>query len=301
MVILVTGGAGFIGSTLAPMLLADGHEVRVLDNLSVGKRSALSGLEVELIEGDIRDQADVDEAVEGVDAVVHLAAHTNVIDSQSQPRLDCETNVGGTLNLLMACHKHGVARFVFASSNAPIGEAAPPIDESKPARPLSPYGASKLAGEGYCSAFAGSFGLGTVILRFANVYGPLSHHKGSVVARFIKDALATGELTIFGDGEQTRDFIYTQDLCRAIVAGLKSDVAGETFQIATGVETPIIQLARMVQTHFPQTQIVHEGQRPGEIVRNYSNIQKAQTLLHWTPQVFLEEGLSNTVQWFRSL
>ncbi|RIK41240.1 MAG: epimerase, partial [Chloroflexi bacterium] len=198
--ILVTGGAGFIGASLVPMLLGQGYRVRVLDDLSVGSAATLEGLDVELVVGDIRDRAAVDAAVAGMDGVVHLAAHTTVIDSIHDPLHDYAVNVGGTLNLLLACRDQGIGRFVFASSNAPIGENTPPIDESKPARPLSPYGASKLAGEGYCSAFHSSYGLGTVILRFANVYGPRSTHKGSVVAKFIKDALSSGRLTIYGDG-----------------------------------------------------------------------------------------------------
>lgn len=298
---LVTGGAGFIGASLVPMLLDQGYRVRVLDNLSVGSAAALAGLDVELVVGDIRDRATVDSAVTGMDGVVHLAAHTTVIDSIQDPLHDYAINVGGTLNLLLSCRDHGIGRFVFASSNAPIGENTPPIDESKPARPLSPYGASKLAGEGYCSAFHGSYGLGTVILRFANVYGPRSTHKGSVVAKFIKDALSSGRLTIYGDGLQTRDFIYVEDLCRAILAALTSDVGGETFQIASGTETTILDLAHRIQAAFPdrRIEIVHEGQRAGEIIRNYSSIAKAQKMLGWSPQVSLDEGLAHTVASFQ--
>lgn len=300
--ILVTGGAGFIGSNLVPLLLDEGYAVRVLDNLSVGSADALHGLDVDLRVGDIRETDTVADALSGVDGVVHLAAHTSVIDSQQQPELDFEINARGTLNLLLACRDLGVDRFVFASSNAPIGENEPPIDESKPARPLSPYGASKLAGEGYCSAFHGSYGLGTVVLRFANVYGPRSTHKGSVVAKFIKDAMQSRQLTIYGDGEQTRDFIYVEDLCRAVIAALRSDVGGETFQIATGHETRIIDLAHMVQRAFPaqEVEIVHTGRRAGEIIKNYSSIEKAGRVLGWVPHVTVEEGLRATVEQFQS-
>lgn len=298
--VLVTGGAGFIGSTLVPMLLGQGYDVRVLDNLSVGARESLAGSLVDLHVGDIRDRNAVDAAMSGVDSVVHLAAHTSVIDSQLQPEHDFDINVRGTLNLLLAARAHRVRRFVFASSNAPIGENTPPIDENKPARPLSPYGASKLAGEGYCSAFWGSYGLGTVILRFANVYGPRSTHKGSVVAKFIKDAMRTGQLTIYGDGHQTRDFVYVEDLCRAIIAGLESDCGGETFQVATGVETSILSLAHKIQAVLPEcaVTITHMEQRAGEIVKNYSSVEKAYAVLKWQPQVPLEEGLRFTARWF---
>ena len=299
--ILVTGGAGFIGSTLVPMLVERGYGVRVLDNLSVGSTAALADWPVDFVVGDIRDQAAVARAVDGVDGIVHLAAHTNVIDSQSKPREDMEVNVGGTLNMLLAARDHGVGRFVMASSNAPVGECTPPIDESKPARPLSPYGASKLAGEGYCSAFYGSYGLGTVVLRFANVYGPKSVHKGSVVAKFIREVMAGKALTIYGDGAQTRDFIYSEDLCRAIIAGLESDRGGETYQVATGIETSVSELVQLLQTAMPDytIKIVHEGQRAGEIIKNYSSIEKARRELGWAPEMPLEEGLARTVTWFQ--
>lgn len=300
--ILVTGGAGFIGSGVVPMLLNAGHSVRVLDNLSTGSADALAAYDIDLITGDIRDLQAVTGAVAGVDGIVHLAAHTNVIDSIQDPLMDYAINVGGTLNLLMAAREHNVPRFVFASSNAPIGENTPPIDEEKPARPLAPYGASKLSGEGYCSAFHGSYGLGTVVLRFANVYGPRSTHKGSVVAKFIKDALNSGKLTIYGDGKQTRDFIHVDDLARAILAGLESDCGGETFQVATGQETRIIDLARSIQAAFPGRNITieHAGQRAGEIIKNYSSIAKARRLLNWFPQIPLDQGLAETVAWFEA-
>ena len=165
---------------------------------------------------DIRNREGLRKIVSGSSAVVHLAAQTGVIPSLEDPAFDMEQNVGGTLNLLEACRIAGTPRFVLASSSAPLGEQEPPIDESKVPRPLSPYGASKLAGEGYCSAYAGSFGLETIALRFSNVYGPRSTYKGSVVAKFIKNILSGIPLTIYGSGGQTRDFIYVEDLCDAI-------------------------------------------------------------------------------------
>jgi UDP-glucose 4-epimerase len=274
----------------------------VLDNLSVGSPDALGDLDVDLRVGDVRDPQAVAEAMRGVGGVVHLAAHTSVIDSQADPILDFETNARGTLNLLLACRDQEVQRFVFASSNAPIGETKPPIDEQKPPHPLCPYGASKLAGEGYCTAFHASYGLQTVILRFANVYGPRSSHKGSVVAKFIKDAMTSGRLTIYGDGLQTRDFIYVQDLSRAIIRGLDCACGGETFQIATGRETRILDLAEMVRDAFPgrSVKIVHADRRPGEIIKNYSCIDKAQRVLEWEPEMPLIKGLAQTVAWFQS-
>ncbi len=299
--ILVTGGCGFIGRNLIPLLIARDYSVRVLDNLSIGTLDALSDYDVEIIEGDIRDAGIVSTAVKGSSAIVHLAAQTNVIKSQETPYEDYQINVGGTLNLLIAARDNNVLRFVFASSNAPIGENEPPIDESKPARPLSPYGASKIAGEGYCSAFHGSYELGTVMLRFANVYGPRSGHKGSVVAKFLKDAAQNGTLTIYGDGEQTRDFIHVHDLCKAIIAGIEGDVGGEVFQIATGIETSISTLANMMIKRMRNSAKVHYvARRPGEIIKNYSNISKARELLGWGPLIELADGLDETVAWFES-
>jgi len=299
--ILVTGGCGFIGANLLPLLAELGHELRVLDDLSVGSSDALHTLPVDLRVGDVRDMGAVRAAVQGVDGVVHLAAHASVIDSQADPMLDFEVNALGTLNVLLACRDLGVQRFVFASSNAPIGETAPPVDECKPARPMSPYGASKLTGEGYCTAFYGSYGVSAVALRFANVYGPRSSHKSSVVARFIKDAMESGQLTIYGDGRQTRDFIHVHDLCRAIIKALEADVGGIVMHIGTGCETRILALAEMVQALIPErdVRIVHAPKRAGEILRNYSRIDLARKELGWQPAVALRDGLAETVEWFR--
>jgi UDP-glucose 4-epimerase len=301
MKILVAGGCGFIGANLLPMLLERGHRVCVLDNLSVGSAETLDGLNVELQVGDVRDPQAVADAVRGVEGVVHLAAHTNVVDSQHEPLLDFEINARGTLNLLLACRDQGAVRFVFASSNAPVGETTPPIDESKPPHPLSPYGASKLAGEGYCSAFCGSYGLGTVVLRFANVYGPRSSHKTSVVAEFMRRLQFNQPLVIYGDGQQTRDFIYVADLCQAINLALEADVSGEVFQIATGTETTILDLAQRLQVISGRSVgIEFVGARAGEIIKNYSDIEKARCMLDFSPAFDLERGLTQTCEWFFS-
>jgi UDP-glucose 4-epimerase len=297
--ILVTGGAGFIGANLLRWLPDAGHHVRVLDNFSTGRPEYLIDLSLELIKGDILDAEVVSRVVAGVDGVVHLAAQTGVPSSLKNPRHDCEVNVIGTLNLLEACRQAGVNRFVFASSNAPLGRQAPPATEDKAPLPVSPYGASKLAGEGYCLAYHGAWGLGTVVLRFANIYGPYSAHKGSVVAKFFKDILTTGQITIEGDGQQTRDFIYVGDLCRAILLALDSNVSGEVFQIATGVETRIAALAEMVQEVASSSVDVRHGPaRQGDIRQNYSAISKVREWLGWEPQVGLEAGLRETWVWF---
>ncbi|MCB0161093.1 MAG: NAD-dependent epimerase/dehydratase family protein, partial [Caldilineaceae bacterium] len=172
--VLVTGGAGFVGANLVRTLLKRGYTVRVLDNFSSGNRAYLAGLDLDIVEGDILDRAAVDAAVAGTDGIVHLAAQTGVPGSIQDPMRDCQLNVVGTLNMLEAARLAGTQRFVFASSNAPLGKQPPPATEDKAPLPISPYGASKLAGEGYCLAYHGSWGLGTVALRFANLYGPYS-------------------------------------------------------------------------------------------------------------------------------
>ena len=296
---LVTGGAGFIGANLLRMLLDHGFRVHVLDNFWVGRWEYLDGLDVEVIEGDIRDIETVVAAIEGVENVVHLAAQCGVPASLTDPRRDCEVNIIGTLNLLEASRMLGVRRFVFASSNAPLGRQLPPATEDKAPLPISPYGASKLAGEAYCLAYHGSWGLGTVVLRFGNVYGSFSAHKNSVVSRFLKDILTKGQITIDGDGQQTRDFIYVDDLCRAIILAIESEVSGEVFQIATGVETSILELAALVQQVINQHVKLHHGPpRQGDVRKNYSAITKVREILGWEPRVGLLDGLRETLAWF---
>lgn len=303
--ILITGGAGFVGVNLTRMLLKEGYQVTVLDNLSTGKLEYLEGLDLDFVEGDILDAALVNQAVRDHDGIVHLAAQTGVPGSLTNPRRDCEVNVIGTLNMLEAARaeqeRQGKQmRFIFASSNAPLGKQPPPATEDKAPLPISPYGASKLAGEGYCLAYHGSWGLGTVVLRFANLYGPYSAHKNSVVAKFFKDIAATGRITIDGDGGQTRDFIYVGDLCRAVLLALESGIGGEVFQVATGVETSILNLADLVQTIVGQNmQVEHGPARQGDIRKNYSGIRKIGDVLGWHPETDLENGLQRSLRYFR--
>jgi UDP-glucose 4-epimerase len=296
-------------------------KIRVVDNLSVGNRSHLvtcyGFVEVprdeispvpvnrlELIVGDIRDSSLAIRVCQGMEIVVHLAANTGVVPSIENPLEDCFSNVIGTFNYLDAARKNEVVRFIFASSGAPLGEQAPPIHEEMVPRPISPYGASKLCGEAYCSAFCGSYGLQTVALRFGNVYGPYSSHKGSVVAKFIRAILAGEPLQIFGDGSQTRDFVYVEDLVDAIaLAVVKPGVGGQVFQIATHREHTVAEVAEelntLAQKHLGRTSnIVCEKERKGEVRRNFSDITKARRMLGFEPKHDLKTGLEKTFLWF---
>jgi len=301
--ILITGGAGFIGANLVRFLIPRGDVIRVLDNLSTGRAQDLDGLPLELIRGDILDPEMVNEAVAGMDIVIHLAAHTGVVESSLDPLTDMQINVTGTLNLLQAAVRHRISRFLFASTGgAIVGNVAPPVHEEMMPRPISPYGAGKLAGEGYCSAFWGSYNLKAVALRFSNVYGPYSYHKGSVIPKFFRQIQRRRELTVYGDGEQTRDFLYVVDLCQAISTALEADLPwGQAIQLGTGEETTINSLVRLLrgvvgEVQFPE--VVYAPPRPGEVARNFVSIDKARRFLCFHPQTLLAEGLQGTWKWF---
>ncbi len=310
--VLITGGCGFIGVNLVRYLLQRGdYEIIVFDNFSVGKKEyleeAISDLSnknrVQVVEGDIRDKALCQEVSKGVSAIVHLAAQAGVIPSIEDPFYDCEVNVIGTLNLLYSAVKNNVDKFVFASSNAPLGEQDPPVSEEKIPQPLSPYGASKLACEAYCSAFYGSYSLKTVIFRFSNVYGPYCLHKDSVIAKFIKDGLIKGELTIYGDGKQTRDFIHVDDICQAIYLVLNysgsNQIWGSPFHLGTGKETTILELAELIKDLFEkEIKLSFAPPRKGEIIRNYSDISRAKDVLGFSPQISLKDGVKAVYNWF---
>lgn len=301
--VLVTGGCGFIGANLVRLMrLRTEWQVRVLDDLRTGQRSYLTDDLAEVVEGDAGNPETLDRVLDGVDAVVHLASETGVAPSVADPARDFEGNLGVTFRVLDACRTGGVPRLVFASTGAAAGEVEPPIHEEVVPKPVSPYGAGKLAGEAYCRAFAASFGLHTVALRFSNVYGPFSAHKrGNAVPRFVKQGLAGEDLVIYGDGGQTRDFIYVEDLCDAIMRALTAEgVAGEVFQVATGVETSIRDLARLaLEVTGSTAAVLHEPKRAGEVYRTSVDISKIRARLGFEPRVPLADGLVRTAAWYR--
>lgn len=316
---LITGGCGFIGAALIERLLrtSSSSSIRVLDNLLIGTVEDLKQVcrftrasaeecdardGVVLVEADIRDFQVALQCSRDVDRIVHLAASTGVAISLADPWTDMESNVIGTFNMLEAARQCAVKRFVFASSGAAAGEVEPPLHEHIPARPVSPYGASKLAGEGFCCAYALSFGLGTVALRFGNVYGPGSGHKSSVVAKFIRQALLGERCEIYGDGMQTRDFIYIDDLIEAVVLAIEANVSGELFHIASGREHTVVEIAAIISQALGergiQMVIEHAAQRSGDVRRNFADTSKAASVLGWRPRMDLHRGIDATVAYF---
>jgi UDP-glucose 4-epimerase len=276
-------------------------KIRVLDDESAGSRRDIAQFDVEFVKGELSDPATVASALEGVETVVHLAADTRVIDSIAAPERNFRTNVVGSFNLLCRMKEAGVRRIVNASTGGAIlGEVEPPITEDMAAFPLSPYGASKLAAEGYCSAFGGAYGFAATSLRFSNVYGPRSYHKGSVVAHFFKQILARQELVVYGDGSQTRDYVFVGDICEGIHLAMNADRSG-VFQLGSGVPTTvdalISEMTAVVGNAFP-VRVGYQPFRTGELRHTWCDIGKARRDLGYDPKTPLAIGLAQTWKWF---
>ena len=303
MTVLVTGGAGFVGATLVRRLTEGGRPVRVFDNFSTGDPTHLAGVDADVVKGDIRDAAALDAALAGVDSVVHLAAAGSVVASVADPVANFEANVLGTFRVLDAARRADVERLVQASTGgALIGDATPPVNEDSLPKPISPYGASKLAGEGYAHAFAKSFGLGTVALRFANVYGPWSERKTGVMTRYFRAIQAGEPLVIYGDGSSSRDYTHVSDISRAIELALDKDVPGGTvLHVASGVETRVAELARLccAAAGVPDHPVEYQPTRAGEVDRNFASYDRAAQVLGYAPAVSLEAGIRDTWDWFQ--
>lgn len=302
------GGAGFIGSHLVERLLEGASKVRVLDDGSTGSFSNLEGLgDVDVRIGDIREPEQVVSAAEGCEVVFHLAALPSVTRSVKDPMATHHSNVNGTLNVLMAARKTGVRRVIFSSSSSVYGDTPTlPKHEEMPQSPMSPYAASKLAGEAYCRAFFHAYGLETVSLRFFNIFGPrqsASSEYAGVIARFVERSLAGTTLEIFGDGKQSRDFTYVANAVEAcLLAGQSGpESLGQTINVGCGGRITLLELVTILEDLLgKQLEVVQGPPRIGEVRDSQASIEKARRLLGYEPVVSVKEGLSRTLAYSRN-
>jgi nucleoside-diphosphate-sugar epimerase len=307
--ILVTGGAGFIGSNLTEALLQKGHWVRVLDDFSTGKRENLAFDRVyhslEIIEGDIREREVCKRVMAGIDYVFHQAALPSVQRSVEDPFLSNGVNAGGTLNILLAARDAGVKRVMYAASSSVYGDTPTlPKRESMPPNPQSPYALQKGIGEGYCRLFSQLYGLETVSLRYFNIFGPKQDPNSlysAVIPRFI-DALVMGRPpTVYGDGEQSRDFTYIQNVVQANLLAMEAKcLKGESINIACGDRISLNRLLAILKEILDvRIEAVYEETRKGDVKHSLADIRKAKRILKYVPKVTIREGLEKTVEYFR--
>jgi UDP-glucose 4-epimerase len=298
--VLVTGGAGFIGSHIVDRLVAEGYEVRVIDNLTTGSKENIQGHlksgKVNLVEADIRNESVVKGSLDGIDVVIHLAALVSVPLSVENPNLTFDINLLGTLNLLSLSAKEGIERFVFVSSCAVCGDPKElPVTEQTQPNPISPYAESKLIGERYCLGFSERQLLETTVLRFFNVYGhrqKMNDYSG-VITRFIDCCKQKLPLKIYGDGSQTRDFVYIADVAEAVLASTKNTKAnGQVFNVGSGKPTTVNDLAKtVIELYGNDIDVQHEKPRVGDIKDSYADISKARNVLGFEPKFSLKNGL----------
>jgi nucleoside-diphosphate-sugar epimerase len=305
--VLVTGGAGFIGSNLVGALAGDGHPVRVLDDLSTGRKENLDGVagNVEVVLGDVRDRALVRGALDGVEVVFHLAALPSVARSVADPRASHEVNVDGTLNVLLAAGDAGVRRLVYASSSSVYGDTPVlPKHEEMPVSPRSPYAAAKLAGEAYCRAFSHVYPLETVCLRFFNVFGPRqdpASQYAAVVPRFVTRMLAGRPAEVTGDGRQTRDFTFVANAVEAcrLAASAGPEAVGRAMNVGCADRISVLDLVGLINDLLGQRlDPVFTPARPGDVRDSQASTDKAKRLIGYRPLVPVREGLAATVRWF---
>jgi nucleoside-diphosphate-sugar epimerase len=305
--VLVSGGAGFIGSSLVRSLAGDGHTVRVLDDFSTGRPGNLEGVagDLEVLEGDVRDLATVAKAVAGAEVAYHLAALPSVARSVADPRASHEVNVDGTLNLLLAAVDAGVGRVVYASSSSVYGDTPVlPKHEDMPVSPRSPYAAAKLAGEAYCRAFAHVYPLQTVCLRFFNVFGPRqdpASQYAAVVPRFVTRMAAGQPAEVTGDGRQTRDFTFVDNAVHAcrLAAGAGPEAVGEAMNIGCGDRISVLDLVELVNDLLgDRVDPVFVPARPGDVRDSQASVAKAARLIGYRPLVPVRDGVAATFRWF---
>ena len=305
---LVTGGGGFIGCHLVSRLLREGHEVRVLDNFATGRRENLTGLEgeIEVVEGDIQSYERAHTAIRGCELVFHEAALPSVPRSVQDPLTSNAANVIGTLNVLLAARDSEVRRVVFASSSSIYGANRQlPKREDQPTLPISPYAVAKLAGEGYCRAFSEVYGLETVSLRYFNVFGPKQDPRSeyaAVVPKFITALLAGRPPTVHGDGEQTRDFTYVDNVVEAnLLAADAEGIAGRTYNVATGRRVSLNELVeRLKALTGSELEATHSPPRAGDVRDSLADVTRAERELGYRPEVDFEEGLKRTLDFLRA-
>lgn len=307
--VLVTGGAGFIGSHLTAALLERGHRVRVLDNLSSGRRENLAGLDVTFIEGDVADWETTRAAVEGCSLVFHEAALVSVPRSIQEPELNHRANVQGAFNVFEAARQAGVKRVVYASSAALYGNRPGlPKRESDPPDPITPYAAAKLMNEIYAAAYTAAYGLELVGLRYMNVFGPRqdpSSPYSGVLSIFCRAALKGATCTIYGDGDQTRDFVYVADVAQANLRAAEVPFercgAGAVFNVGRGQQTSLNQILAILGELLGRSiPTVYQDERPGDIKHSVADVGRAQAVLGFAPAVAIKDGLRATLAWFRS-
>ena len=303
---LVTGGAGFIGSALVDLLVRSGWTVRVLDDLSTGRRENLPAQGCELVEGDVCDPGAVERATAGVSVVFHLAAVPSVVESVADPVRTHAINVGGTLNVLTAAREASVGRVIFAGSCAAYGSSERlPLDESERPAPASPYALQKVTCEEYARLHSELYGLAVVALRFFNVYGPRQNPTGdyaAVVPRLLDAALRGDPLPVYGDGEQSRDFVFVGDVARACLLGAQvSGAAGRIINVASGRRTRVNELvAALAHCVGRELEVVQLPERRGEVRDSVASLHVAREVLGFEPEVSLEAGLRATLEGARA-
>jgi UDP-glucose 4-epimerase len=307
---LVTGGAGFIGSSIARALIARGDSVRVVDNFSTGKRENLTDIadRIELLEGDIRDDKLLSRATSGVEVVFHEAAIASVPQSMAEPLENHAVNATGTMRVLEAARHAGVRRVVYAASSAAYGdEPTLPKVETMPPAPISPYGATKLAGEVAMQVYARAFGLETVCLRYFNVFGPRQDPKSeyaAVIPKFITAALAGKQPRIFGDGKQSRDFCHIDNVVEANFAAARADAgraSGRVFNVGCGESIDLNRVVALIGDILgKKLEAVHEPERAGDIKHSWGDVGAARAALGFRASVSFTDGLRRTIEWYKS-